>query len=576
MGKINLIKFGRSEIKRTNIKQSYTYLIDLINKNSGKLLSREDIVKQLKDEKFYKDEKKESNPNREISFINSSYFGQLELEGKKLKVTSNEISKNWDNEKYDLSFFGLTSIDFAFFQFLLKSTYKSNEKIKSSFFHLIKFLIEYKKIEKNMIISEELEKELKDDIFSKNINKLINKCTFKSGSSNQEVSSLSNELVNEFLNLWHKDEENPNYENIHIIINKIMDGKSIKFSSGISELIFGEKNKINSFAKYIKGMANNPEKINGFICDGINDIYNRVLSRIIAGSWGDYRYLIKSHLNALDNIFIINGNDEFFIAEKYQELINTIINKGESTILKLEKNKFYSPSELLDFFGLKNQVIQTEKAVIIKKFYTIDKLKDLFKSIDKFIISKNNNHTYNTSGIYKIIQNHEHIKGKVDFPTFYEFISGMAFLSKQFEEKPNSFENENEIILKTFRGKLDTSLCPVRFAAGGRADVQIFSSEKRQFINIEPTTQLIDQTRMELCSVRNHLEKDWKVNNDKKLKLAKAIIVTTKNDKNIIDDLKGWNKKEGPKLEIKVYDIGLILKMLESEESIFDFINKNS
>jgi len=572
MQKFDLIKFGKSEIKRNNIKQSYTCIIDFINENNNKFLSEEEIVNILRGKKFYKENKRQNNAKREISFINSSAFGSLKKEGKKFKIVKNEISVNWDVENNN-KFWGLTSIDFSFFQFLLKSTFKINDTKRSSFFHLMKYLKKNGKIDKEIIVPQELKDDINSKIDLRDIENIKKMCFYKSGSSNKKINKLSNDLVNEFLNAWYDD---GNFDKIHSIIEKMIENKQKKFSNGMNELLFGENSKIKSLHSYKKNMNKNPEKINLLIKKGIQDIKSRILLRIICGSWSDYRYLIKSHLNALDNIFIISINDEVLIREKYKELIYSIIEKGENNILKLKKNKFYSSKELLNFFNLKNSNdIFENKPKIIKEFYTVKKLISLFKNIKKSIENEKNNYSYNYLMVDKIIKNHQHIKGKVDFPTFYEFISGMAFLSKEFERNSSNFENEDSIIRKTFRAKLDTSLCPIRFAAGGRADIQIFKSDNKEFINIEPTTQLRDQTSMEFSSVRRHLNSDWKSNIEKKLDSAKAIIVATKKDENLDMDLSGWNEKNYPKLEIKAYDADTIIKMLESNDSIFEFIKKN-
>ena len=71
MIKYDLVKFGVSETKRTNIKQSYTILVDFVIKNNGKKLSESEIFQFLKEARFFTGFKIEENVKREMSLINN-------------------------------------------------------------------------------------------------------------------------------------------------------------------------------------------------------------------------------------------------------------------------------------------------------------------------------------------------------------------------------------------------------------------------------------------------------------------------------------------------------------------------
>ena len=563
----DLVKFGRSETKRSNIKQTYTLLIDAINENDNNWITDKEFFDILKEKKYFLEEKKEIDITREKSIIKSLLnLAVIEenKEEKKLKFISNEISKKWEYNKYNQKFFGLSSIDFSFFQALLKMRYKSNGEYKSSFFHILDQLTKKNKLKKNILIDLNYREIIKEIIDNKDIEKLKKILKLKSGSKNKLKKELNDECIFTFLNIWKNNDEN--YSNLYNSINTIYKN-NLEFSDGISELIFGYKDnkKINIRHFYKMYPEENMNEFISQIKKSISNIEARVIDKIISGSWNSYRHLIKNHLNSLDTIFEFNNKDEFKIKENFQYLIDTILKFGENRILELDKNKLYNPDELLHFFKLKNKKNTMPIVNIINEYYSNEKLIILFNKLKNIYIKghKGNNK------IETIIREHQHIKGKVDFPTFFEFIIGMAFLSKN---KSKEDINEKDYLEKHFNTKLDTNLCPIRFAAGRKTDIYIEKNDEQLFLNIEPTTQLTNQTSMELDSVRNHLISAINKNQFPK---GICIIVAPQIKETLSQDIRGWNEDEKPKLEIKLFDIDLILKMLKSDSDIFNFVINN-
>jgi hypothetical protein len=219
---------------------------------------------------------------------------------------------------------------------------------------------------------------------------------------------------------------------------------------------------------------------------------------------------------------------------------------------------------LLHFFKLENKKNSVPIINIINQYYSNEKLIILFNKL-KDVYREG----YKGNKIEKIIKEHEHIKGKVNIPTFFEFIIGMAFLSKN---KSKEDTNEKDYLEKHFHTKLDTNLCPIRFASGGKTDIYIEKKDEQLFLNIEPTTQLTNQTKMELDSVRSHLISAMNKNQFPK---GISIIVAPKIKKTLSQDIRGWNEDVKPKLEIKLFDIDLILEMLKSDSDIFNFVINN-
>ncbi len=568
--KYNLIKFGISETKRSNIKQSYTLLVDIINNNNNIPLTVQEIFQKMKNNRFYLEQKKEMKINRELSLIKKLNFAKIEenKDNKTYIFQKTKISENWENEKFNEKFFGLSSVDFSFFQLLLKMKYKSNNELKSVFFNLLTGLKKNNKLEKNIIMDIHYRTYIKKIIDNKNIDSLLKLISLKSGSANELQKPLNNNVIEYFLKIWKSN--NANYSELYDAINQIYE-KNLEFSDGISELIFGYinnkngKEKIIKIKQFNKMYLENKEKLNSLIQESFENIEKRVIDRIIKGAWGSYRHLIKTHLNSIDGIFEFDHKDNFKIKDNFKYLIETILESGEKRILQLEEKTFYSPEELLHFFKLENKFIEKNLIKVINEYYSNKKLIDLFEKLKDIYSSKIEN-----KELSRIIKNHEHIKGKVDTPTFFEFIIGMAFLSKNRTKK---ITNEKEYLESHFHTKLDTNLCPIRFAPGGRSDIFIARDDHKIFLNIEPTTQLYNQTKMELDPARNHLVAQIKKN---KFPQGISIIVAPKINKNLFLDIIGWNNDQTPRLEIKLFNINLILEMLKSELDIFSFVSNNN
>lgn len=581
MIRYDLVKFGVSETKRANIKQSYTILVDFVIKNNGKKLNESEIFQFLKEERFFTGFKVEENVKREMSLINNlgigktTYYKELE----KYLIEKNQVSENWENDEYENKFWGLTSIDYSFFQLLLKQKFNNGNKVGNCFYHIVNFLNNKEKITEDILLTIENKERIRNCIKNKDIISIKNILVPKSGSKNPEIKKMNDNLVNLFVE--GKMEEKNNIEEIISLIINIYE-KNGKVSVGIDSLIFNETFSHAKMEKLIRG-----KKFENWVAEKINEGYvnfeKRVFNRIIQGSWDSYRHLIKSHLIALDKIFIYevlekDKKEKFSINPLYKDFIEKILINGSQGKLNFENEKFYDVNELSSILGVDSLVFLPQKISDIEKkiFDNYYEKKQLIKLLEEIKESYENNKIFpDQSKIYKIIRNHPHMKGKVDYPTFFEFLVGMIFLTKKNIEIIKINKEEKDIIKRSFRTKLDSNLCPVRFAPGGKADIMI--KNQINFINIEPTTQIKNQVKMEFDSSLQHLINDLlvesKLNN--KIKNAISIIVAPKIEDRLIFAFKGINKQIESKMKIVIFDCDSLIEMLKSNENIYDFCCKH-
>ena len=84
---------------------------------------------------------------------------------------------------------------------------------------------------------------------------------------------------------------------------------------------------------------------------------------------------------------------------------------------------------------------------------------------------------------------------------FFEILVGIIYVTKKSITIIKINKEEKKTIQRSFRTKLDTNLCPVRFAPGGKADIMI--KNQINFINIEPTTQIKIKLKWNLILLYN-------------------------------------------------------------------------
>lgn len=570
--KYSLIKFGLSEIKRKNLKQIYTFYCYWIKSNSSKTISSNEIFDNWKDIGVYEDAKKEAKISREITFLQNNYLAAIEsLKSDKNTYTihSTEISDNWENDE---EFYSLSNIDFSFFQFMLKQKYKINGKDKSAFFSIFSYLIKNRKIMPDIIISDEYKNHIQNVIISNDYNNILKLVSYNSGSTieKRKKDELRDNLIKTFVGDYVSKEFT--YKKSIISLNEYLEflkkNNDEKPADGILELILNNEKsndeKNFNYSKWKKGQEKEKiiEKIKII---NKEDFVWRVIKRIIFGGYSSYKNLIINHINCLSCVFDINSKDEFKIRDKNFEKALSNILQDEEKILSLKTEKFYSSKDLIRIFDLKYNneskplELQNENDRIINSVYSKKKLDQILKEINNAI--SGDKPRYKDNEINNIILNHEHIKGQVNWPTFYEFIIGMIFLKKEY-----GFESTNwkDKISKHLNLKIDGSLCPIRFAGAGITDISF--NYNKGFCNIEPTTQLYRQTGHEYDSVIDHLEKTF---NERGNNYGISIIAAPVLEDKLEMAVDGWNnKKIKENKQIILFDKNALSNFLNNDISL--------
>jgi len=481
--KLKLLKFGVSECKRTDIKNTYDSYAKFFRDNNKKILSEKEITKKFLELNIYHIKKNKYKISREVSLVEKTLkIGKIKLQkNHKYLILSNEISENWNTES---NFLGLSNSDFSFFQLIIKMRTFDNDKPKSNYHHILNFLVKNDyKISSRIILSDESFNMIKELIKNKNIVELKKICLPCSGNGNLKKLEMTKELINLYLEI--------------VFGNK----KEVLFEEKMNQYIsqFNELSKRNYLRKLFYDKNNK-------IDFEIDSLIDRVIERIISGSWSDYKYLIKSHLNSILCLYSF-FNDKLKINDKFLLILKKIIS-NEELLLNLNQEKYYSSDELLKHFEINSINLINKNEDIIKKYYDNNEINKILDAIE--IDFSNNNHN-EYKQIKKCILENNHLKGVISVPTFFEFFCSIFMIKVIFN---NSTTNLNEIIKKSLKTSLDSDLRPIRFAAGGRADCII---EKDDYIIfIESTLQTKRQISWEFDSIISHFE-NKKFTNNKKL-----------------------------------------------------------
>lgn len=471
--KLKLLKFGVSECKRTDIKNTYDSYAKFLKDNNNKILSEEEITKEFLELNIYHIEKKEWKISREKSLIEKTLkIGQIiSQNNNKYLILSNEISENWNTES---NFLGLSNSDFSFFQLIIKMRISDNDKFKSNYHHILNFLVKNDyKISSRIILSNESFNMIKELIKNKNIVELKKICLPCSGNGNPKKLEMTKELINLYLEIVFGNKKEVLFkEKMNVYISQF---NELPKKHYLRKLFYDKDNKINF---------------------EIDSLIDRVIERIIGGSWLDYQYLIRSHLNSILCLYSF-FDDELKINDKFLPILKIIIS-NEKLLLNLKQEKYYSSNELLKYFEIDNINLITKNEDIIKKYYNDNEINKILDAVEKDF-SNNNNNQYKQ--IKKCISENNHLKGVISPPTFFEFICSIIIIKMIFN---NSISNRNEIIKKSLNTSLDSDLRPIRFAAGRRADCVIEKDDYTIFI--ESTLQINGQMKMEFNSIVNHFK----------------------------------------------------------------------
>lgn len=578
--KFSLIKFGVSEIKRKNLKQTYTLYTDWIIKQSMPInKNKYEIFDEWKKQNIYEEQKKEKNIGREISFLYNNGFildlDNLETCNKNISFKPSEISCKWSTNEETL--FYLKNIDYSFFQFLLKQKYWENNKKKSAFVHIIKYLLINEKLTPDIIISDNYIKFIKQIIFSKNKASIMTLIKYNSGSPNNKDymdkkrnknDELRDDIVESYVeyyfekNIKESDLINKIIEYFKIIQNT--QTKKANISSGLLELVFNKKEgdnlklyKINNLVKWTYQQIKNKIYIKND-----DNFLERVKNRIIMGSYSDYKNLIVNHINCLSSLFDINDKLIFTVRNnKIKKFLFELIEK-EDIILELKSEQFYTKKELISKLNIMIDENNDWKDVNrrndnrINECYTFSKMKQIINSISKSVLITGNG--YNNKKVQDIIKNDEHVRGQVNWPTYYEFIVGIIFLKKIYGECSKNWREKME---KHLRLTIDGSLCPIRFASGGRSDILFW--DKNKVYTIEPTTQLFRQTKHEYESILDHLDKEIKNSSINKCE-GFSIVVAPKIEERFKETMSNNQTKN---IKLLCFDNASLIKILDSIHS---------
>lgn len=583
-----LVKFGVSEIKRKNLKQTYTLYTDWLNKNGPSFYkNKEAVYKEWKEIKIYEDQKKESNVDREIIFLKQNGFIKTNnTNNNGYNFVISEITINWDNNGQNLFF--LKDIDYSFFQFLLKQKFLEKGKEKSAFVHIFKNLLHNKELNPDIIISNNYINEMKIGIINKDKNKILKLIKYKSGSPNKsnnkelnifhiEKDSIRNSIIDLYIDFFldkgkyeiNLINEIKRYFNLIHNFNENSSGSKAKIASGLLELIFN-KNSLDNYAISDLVKMKDHEIIAKINIKNDEDFLNRIKNKIIFSSYSDYKNLIMNHINCLSSLFDISKKNDILVFNVHDKSIEKFLlelTEKEEEILKLKVDRFYKKDELLHELNIKNldnlgnidwQTLDNINDKQINDCYTFEKIRAILNSISEAILIQKKD--YNINKIQKIISNDEHVKGQVNWPTYYEFIIGITFLKKIYGETSQNWKNKIE---KHLRLTIDGSLCPIRFAGAGRADI-IFNDHDKISI-IEPTTQLYRQVKHEHDSVIDHLENEIKKSSIK-ISYGFSILVAPKIEEKFMDSISGFNSKNDNK-EILAFDNSSLIKILDSQYS---------
>lgn len=592
MSKYDLIKFGVSEFKRNDFKNQFVTIATWFNKkkNQNRKYSNVEIFSAFKKNKIYKDQKQSLDIKRELSFFKSvdllNYkwirkenvlekdkkilknlkenqdIKQNINEGniKYLKINITDFLRGWGNGNKIESFHNVTEDDFSFLKLLMKFKYKENGIEKSSFYHIFNFIKNNDGvINKNIIISENYKKYITNIITNKNQEEILKIVKFKSKSSNKNVNKYQDKLIKIYIE-WQLDMKNNNKkDNFLEIFKKHINDNSTQKIDGLFELFFGSNKKYNSLKQIQKIWNKNPnEIILELEKQTINNLNERIIERIIIGSWNSYKNLIINYLGGLEIFWtlekISKDEEKLIINPDFQKTLNLIL-KNENKILNLKKQINYNPINFKNHFELENAC---EKNLTQSTIQDINSKFNLEECVKYLIIFKNfynkENYELDNKKVMDFLKNDKEFQNR-DFPTVFEYLIGVSIIVKL--EKKITYKNLN----KHLNMRLDSTLKPVRFASGGRPDSQfVFDNE---LIIFEPTTQIRRQTTMELESIWSHLNK---LSNEYKKEKNIGFMVSPYVSKNFLIDRRGRNDEKYKCIKrVEAMDIEILIKFLEHD-----------
>lgn len=565
---VNLVRPGASEHKRTDLFFTYSEAAFLFVKElRGISWEEQDLIVDTFKQKgvYHKDKKIQNKITRE-----KSMFKKLNLV-KDLKLIEptrlcQEFVDSLENDE-DKYFFGLSKSEYSYLLIFLFDDYENKLQgfsILDNLLHEKNIYIEYYEGPKSLLHNkqyDELIKIIKKDL-SFSSGSPNNKVIEHNGEKYEKQSEAKNYIVDSWLELSLAKINGINIENeIRKFINDI-EAFSFLYEKRVSNFI--EKSIIELLIptswnkkqiKKYKHNINNKIDHNELIPDSYEELYLRSCERVIAGSINDYKNLVNSHIRFLP---FINEDEDFSIKSEYIEIVNQIVNNKEKLIEEFASKKYITVERFNEIIGIDKYVEvsynEETRNSYIESYKNLDEIIRILNLFDIDVYE--NNEKSMRAAVDKHIRENPHTKGMCSAPAYYEFIIGLAILQKfkgVLSMNPDEFVSE---IKSSLNLKFNSNnLVPKTHAPGGRPDINIHQ-EKGDII-VEPTLQLVNQTKMEADSIKKHL-------NSYKEEINVALFVAPKIEDDITDVFEIWFTRERLKKEVLCYTTRELVEWLSA------------
>ncbi len=497
--KFKLFKFGLSEHKRTDLLFSYFSAAKSINKLKGYdwTIDEEYVLKILKENNFFKMQKKETNIEREETLF-KHYLKIMNIVDGKIEPTNNSLIVDNVTSYEEKDFFNFTWQEYWYIQSILK--FSNNDLLDLAYVLKIGRGNIESYVDYFIVNLENTKNNLRNQIISNNLDKIKSEISLNSGipkkmSYYNHLTVLGKEIANQYI-----DEVFINHQNEYSIdlLSKLSDYLSYKkLSKGYYELFFGKPEKIKN--KVIKALRKKDySSIKQMIPKTIDEKLENIFLRRIGGVYNDYKNLIFNHLNSLPGIKINQITGKIDIEKPYESLYDAI-QKNIYSQDKFSSSDYIPPKKLLEILGIENNIFDDDTTLfyeIWESYYNREQIRQILEWNWK-----------NSSGIYSLISNHTYFKGKIPPHVLYEFVIGLSIF---YHDNRVALQNKTLLKpwdkLKSYFGlNFNRMLLPTGHAPGGRADI---IREVGKVIELyEPTIQIYRQAGHELEGIVSHLLK---------------------------------------------------------------------
>lgn len=529
--KTKAIKFGASEFKRTNLLA--TYIIGLTVLEDYKNINIKDnyleIFDSLKSKGFYKWQKLDSNNyssaiGREMNLLRSSKLINFDRKNHVLKFTKlgEEMIKD---EKID--FFGFTKQEYVYLLMLLK--FNSNPSKEHGIKTFKNNLLAIKNEETTFEMTFGRAKKYITESLSNDINPEEIKEFLRPGSGTpgkrkdyHQFKKLTNKFVDSYIKKDFALFVEYSKENENFILKKF---ENFKY-------LFDVKTK-HQYRGLLKNGFTNPSR---------EEYIKRIINFDFSKKRSDYINLNNKHMNHLPFVTLLNK--KLIFIKGYEELIESLLKLDDSDYKIIDDKEYIQPNELLEILKIKNNDVEAFSITkVLNNFITDEFIKDFF---NKSMIN-----SVEKDEALKFAKSNHHLEDVENLPTIFEFMVACVFFKNIYKIELKEGKNLNSKWKKSVRTIVNSKYQPLRWAAGGKADMN-FEISEGTFI-VEPTIQLENQTKMEWDSTRNHLKSE---------KADFALIVAPKINKELITDMYGENNLN--EFKYSAYDSKKLLDQFEN------------